>query len=106
MPQNKHCRFRLRFSAIRSLSGPVEVMTPLDDVVATKDGESDPVDPLLFVELQPPPPIPDVGDGEARELPLLGFVLFRDARLLALALMRRFKSSRSSDFSGETCIRE
>lgn len=82
-------------------------MTPLDDVVATRDAESDPAEPLLFVELQPPPPIPDVGDGEALELPLLLlFVLFRDARLLALALIRRFKSSLRSDLSGETCDRQ
>lgn len=105
MPQNRHCRFRLRFSAIRSLSGPVDVMTPLD-VVPIRPVESEPPGPLLllFVELQP---IPDVGDGEAREfvelpLLLLLFVLLRDARLLALALMRRFKSSLSSDLSGET----
>lgn len=77
-------------------------MTPLD-VVATSDGDDS--DPLLFVELQPPPlpPIPDVGDGDALELPLL--LLFRDARLLALALIRRFRSSLSSDLRGETYVR-
>lgn len=78
-------------------------MTPLDDVVAISDADSETDEPLLFVELQPPPPIPDVGDGEALELAELPFVLFRDARLLALALMRRFKSSLRSDLSGETC---
>lgn len=117
MPQNKHCRFRFRFKAIRSLSGPVEVITPfegvVDGVALTKraDGVSEgplliPPLPLLFVELQPP--IPDVGEGEARELlddevPLL-LLLLRDARLVALAFMRRFKSSLSSDFSGETYL--
>lgn len=80
-------------------------MTPLDVVPAIPCDSEAPV-PLLFVELQPP--IPDVGDGEDRELVelpllLLLFVLLRDARLLALALMRRFKSSLSSDLSGETC---
>lgn len=86
---------------MRSLSGPVDVITPFDDVVATTDGESDPADPL-FVELQTPP-MADVGEGDARELPLLELVLFREARLLALALMRRFKSSLRSDLRGETC---
>lgn len=79
------------------------MITPLD-VVAENDGESD--DPL-FVELQPllpPTPPPEVGDGDVRELPLLLLLLLllRDARLLARALIRLFKSSLSSDLSGET----
>lgn len=109
MPQKRHCRFRLRFNAIRSLSGPVDVMTPLAEevvVVATSDAEESDVDePLLFVELQPPVR-PEVGDGVALgldEFPLL-LVLLRDALLLALALMRRLRSSLRSDFSGETCM--
>lgn len=35
--------------------------------------------------------------------PLALLLLFRDARLLARADIRRFKSSRNSDFKGDTC---
>lgn len=75
--------------------------------------------PLLTVFAAPPDDVVDdddddvllllvwfvVGELTLLQLALAMLLLLRTARLLARAEMRRFKSSRSNDFNGETCNR-
>lgn len=97
MPQKRQVNICLRFKLIESLSGPVEVMVPLqmgvDDVAVPQVGVR-----LLCITLL-----------LLLFMLLLLLLLFsivaalRVIRLLALAQMRRFKSSLSRDFKGDTC---
>lgn len=85
MPQNRHVKICLRFKTPGSLSGPVEVMVPLqmgvDEVAVPHVGAR-----LLCITL------------------LFSIVAaLRVIRLFALAQMRLFKSSLRSDFKGDTC---
>lgn len=83
MPQNRHCSCRFRDVGINSVSGPVDVIVPLE-VVAT---------------------VGVISGVTVTEFCWLLFVLLRVARLLARAEIRRFKSSRNSDFSGDTYLK-
>lgn len=85
MPQNRHVSICLRFIPPESLSGPVDVIVPLqmgvvDEVAAPHVGVK-----LLCITL--------LFSMEAA---------LRVIRLLALAQMRRLRSSRNSDFKGDT----
>ena len=105
MPQNRHwrCRFFDDGENKISLSRPVEVMVPFD-VVATAFAQL-PLSAVTVKLLE----LFDIKfvlelDGELVIIPL------RDARLLARAVILRFRSSRRRDFKGDTwktrwCIR-
>lgn len=80
MPQNRHWSIRFRDVGINSVSGPVDVIVPLE-VVAT---------------------VGVVSGVTVTEFGCPLFVEFRVARLLARADILRFKSSRSNDLSGDT----
>lgn len=90
MPQNKHVSICLRFSRFDSVSWPVEVIVPLQMGVELQEE-------LLFVMPATPPVCPT--------LLLSKTAAFRVMRLLALAQMRRLRSSLNKDFSGDTCNR-
>lgn len=95
IPQYKHCKFFLLEleAAIISLSAPVDVIVPFVDV-ATTGASGITVKVLkLLLELQT----------LVEELSWVAkWFKFRATRLLARAVMRRFRSSRNRDFSGET----
>lgn len=113
MPQKWQVRISLRLIS-RSPSWPVDVMVPLQMGVELA--------PLVALGVAgvggpppPPPPLPPFTPGDPRPDPLLRLldstelllllsssVAFRVIRLLAFAQMRRLRSSRRSDFSGET----
>jgi len=110
MPQYEHSKLRFFMLVPKtsvSLSAPVDVIVPLLVVGAAGSGETiivfellhiipefeddddvivEPKPPLLLL-LPPPPPKP----------------LLRATRLFARAVMRLLRSSRSSDFNGDTC---
>lgn len=87
MPQNRQVRICLRFIPPESLSGPVEVIVPLHMGVAVDEVAA----PLVGVKLL------------CITLLFSKEAALRVMRLLALAHIRRFRSSRNSDFSGDTC---
>lgn len=132
MPQNRHWRFCFPFcpfsraGRVSSFSGPVDVIAPFE-VVATADSVEfdDDIEDIVaesveatadskLCECRMPDELEfdvcvrlfdidgDVGGIVFRFSELL---LFRRFRVVARADIRRFRSSRSRDFSGETCER-
>lgn len=91
MPQNRHCSIRRRDVGMISVSGPVDVIVPFDVLPpqAIVDGEAI-GSVVTVIEL----------DSSCCWWLLL---LLRVARFVARADIRRFRSSRSNDLSGETC---
>lgn len=87
MPQNRHVSICLRFKRPESLSGPVEVMVPLQMGVVDEVAAPHVVGVRLLC------------------ITLLFSIeaALRVMRLLALAQMRRLRSSLSRDFKGDTC---
>lgn len=77
---------------IVSLSAPVDVIAPLDVVGVTGSGDTIIVFELLH--------IPELFDDDVIDDPKL--LMLRATRLFARAVMRLLRSSRSSDFSGDT----
>lgn len=132
MPQNRHWRFCFPFCPfsragnVISFSGPVDVIAPFD-VVATADSVEcdDDIDDIVADSVEA---TADSKLCECRMLDEFEFdvcvrlfdidgdvggivfkfselLLFRRFRLVARADIRRFRSSLSKDFSGETCER-
>lgn len=91
MPQNRHVSICLRFSIFGSVSWPVEVIVPLQMGVELQE------ELLLVVPATPP---------VCTTLLLSNTAALRVMRLLALAQMRRLRSSLNKDFSGDTLISE
>lgn len=127
MPQNRHCSMRRRAAPLRcsSVSAPVDVMVPFEvaAVVMTSGDEDASTEDAAGADGEDATAAAVVDKSVAVTvmevllarlwwwwllwwlvlLLVLLLLLLRVERLLARAEMRRLRSSRSKDFSGETC---